>query len=198
MATILALEDLFDTVVARFGLEATFGGVAGEASAVTAANAANKFGWHEPNRLLGPSNHIAWQPGDEGGNAGELKPPKYPGRLDPGRPLGTLTDTFTCYISGFDPNNARSERAQWKATRLLFDAWYRAVYIAAHGTFTIRTVRWQTSKNEFRFGACLVVTGSVEGMIPDTTPTLAPANVHAAITVTELNVSDPAFNAPAS
>lgn len=196
MATILALEDLFDAVVTRFGAEATFGGTAGQPNAVAAALAANKFGWHEPNRVLGPSNHIAWQPGDESGNAGEITAPKYPGRLDPGRPLGTLNDVFTCYISGFDPSNARNERAQWKATRLLFDAWYRAVYLAAHGTYKIRSVRWVTSKNEMRFGAALAVVGSVEAMIPDTTPTLAPANAHAHITVTELTVTDPAFDAP--
>ena len=194
MATLLSLEILYDAVVARFGAEAAFGGSG--AAALTAAAAANRFGWREPNRQLHPANHIVWAPGDERGAAGEVTAPKYPGRLDPGRPLGTLNDLFTCWISGFDATNPRDERAQWKATRLLFDAWYRAVYLEAHGTYAIRSVRWETSKNEMRFGACLVVTGSIEGMIPDTTPTLAPAGAHAHITVTELAVSDPAFDAP--
>jgi hypothetical protein len=185
MATILALEELYDAVTARFDAEASlFGSVE------------HTFGWREPVRQLGPEQRIVWSPGDESGNAGADAPPKYPGRLDPGRPLGTLRELFTVYITGYDPptaldrQRAHNERAQWKATRLLYDYWRRCVYLAAVGTFKVESTKWEVSKNERRAGACLICVCSIESMIPDLEPTGVPVDTHADVTTTELDVSD--------
>jgi hypothetical protein len=167
VADTLALEKLFDDVVARFTAE----GVA----------VPNTFGWREPPRH-GPTSRICWVPGDPTGSAGEDAPPKYPGRNP--RPLATLRELFTVYITGADltPNLKESERAQWKATRLLYDVWRRAVYLAAYGTMTIREVRWAVDHNERRYGATLIVVSSLEAMIPDTEQTSAPIDTAAHIT----------------
>lgn len=195
MATILALEKLYTDCVTRFGAEGTFGTTP---SGPAAAAAANPFGWRETARQGGATNRIVWVPGDDAqGNLGALDPPRYPGRIDPGRPLGTLDELFTCYISAADGAALQTnELAQYKATRLLYDAWYRAVYLAAHGTFHIRASSWVIStragpKAERRFGATIRVLGAIQAMIPDEVPTLAVPPLEADITPIELDVTDP-------
>jgi|SRR5690606_241063 len=168
MATILALEQLFDSVKARFA-----------ADGATALAGANRFGWRTPPGQLVPATRIEWVPGDPSGVAGELAAPRWPNRgTTPagatGRPLATLHELFTVYLHGFDAAAPQDERAQWKATRLLYDAWIRAVYLAAHGTVKIRSTAWLINKNEMRFGATLRVIGAIESMIPDSVPIFAP------------------------
>lgn len=195
MATILALEKLYTDCVARFGSEGTFGNTP---TPLAAAQAANPFGWRETARQGGGVNRIVWVPGDDAqGNLGPLLPPRYPGRVDPGRPLGTLDELFTCYISAADVSVPQTnELAQWKATRLLYDAWYRAVYLAAHGTFHLHAHSYVVStkagpKAERRFGATIRVVGAIQAMIPDAVPTLAVPPLEADITPHELDVTDP-------
>lgn len=197
MAIILALEKLYDDCVARFGQEGTFGITP---TPQAAAQAANHFGWREPTRQLRPLARIEWVPGDPQGDAGQIAGAKYPGRATPdlGRPLATLVERFTVYVHGYDNTAPRNERAQWKATRLLYDAWYRAVYLAAYGTFQIASTRWLTEKTEQRFGATLQVVCLIESMIPDAVITTAPVDTAADITVTELSVTDPTFEVVAS
>lgn len=170
MALILALEKLYDDVLARFTSEAP------------ALADASYFGWREPPRQLVATTRIVWVPGDPAGNAGEVQPPKFPGR-EPNRPLGTLRELFTVYLTAADPLSALSERAQWKACRSLYDQWYRAVYLAAYGTFAIRSQRWVLDRGaEGRHGGTLVVVADVQSMLPDATITTAPVDTEAHIT----------------
>lgn len=166
MAEILAVERLYDAVAARFVAEGT--------------GAVNVFGWRTPaQHALG--NRVAWAPGDPTGNAGATGPAKQPGRNP--RSLGTLHELFTVTITGADMTAPDDERAQYKAARLLRDAWFRAVYLAAHGTFAIKSERWLTEQLERRRGAALQIVCELQAMIPDVARTGAPADVAAAIDV---------------
>ncbi len=185
MATIFALEHLYDLVVARFAVE----GVA----------IANTFGWREPFRQLGQPAKIVWVPGDPSGDLGALKPPKYPGSNP--RPLQNLDERFHVFISGSDPSDRTNERKQYNATRLLYDIWLRAVYLAAHGTFNVSTWNsaWIIDKNERRYGAAIRVSGTIQATILDTAVPVAPVDAAAHITPTldpDGNGPDPGTNDP--
>jgi len=170
VAIVLALEKLFDTVVARFATEGT--------------NITSKFGWREPYRQLGQPAKIVWVPGDPTGDMGALVAPKYPGSNP--RPLQNLEERFHVFISGADPTAPQDERKQYHATRLLYDAWVRAVYLAAHGTFNVSTFNsaWVIDKNEKRYGAAIRVSGAIQAVIPDSAVPIAPVDVAAHITPT--------------
>jgi hypothetical protein len=187
LADTLALEKLYSDVVARFTTDATFGTTP---SAAAAAATANPFGWRQTSRQERPGPRIVWVPGDDRtGNVGEIAPPRYPGRNP--RPLGTLVELFTVYITSQDPTAPENEAAQYKATRLLFDAWYRAVYLAAHGTYTIDSVEWEIEKTQRRWGAAIRVVGSVQAMIPDAAREfVSGAILGARIGVSELDVTE--------
>jgi hypothetical protein len=167
VADTLALEALYNAVVARFTAEGS--------------PVLHTFGWREPNRQTGAGNRVVWRPGDDGGNAGELGPPRNPGRNP--RPLATLREIVTIYIQGHDATSGKHENelAQWKATRLLYDAVVRAIYLAAHGTYEILSTAWEIDKNERRYGATLVLILAIESMIPDAELTPAPVDVSAEI-----------------
>jgi hypothetical protein len=195
MAIILALEKLYDDVVTQFGVDGTFGVTP---DPVTAAQRANAFGWREPARQGGPVARIVWVPGDDGSGAlGTLGAPKYPNRTDPGRPLATLEELFTVWISSADTGALQSnERAQYHSTRLLYDAWVRAVYLNAHGTYRILAQQWVIAgagvpRAAHRFGTAIRVTGAIQAMIPDATPTLVEPPLSASITAEELSQTDP-------
>jgi hypothetical protein len=127
MSDTLALEQLYDDVVARFAAE-------------FAEPPAQSFGWREPaKRVKAP--RISWVPGDDAsGDIGALGPARSPGR-DP-RPLATVRELATVYLEAFDATAPENELAQYRSARLLYDAWFRAVYLAARGTFEIRSHRW--------------------------------------------------------
>lgn len=152
MAVIFALEHLFDKVVARFAAENTM--------------IENTFGWKEPPRQGGNPNRIIWTPGDASQSLGDLGAPRYPGSL-PARPLAMLLESFTCVIVGADPQQKDDDRAQYHQARLNYDAWLRAVYLAAVGTFSIKSQAWDMTRKEGRFGACIKVVGTVQAVIPD-------------------------------
>jgi hypothetical protein len=199
VAVVFALEKLRDDCVAQFAVDGTFGDPAPiPAAPDSRAQRANPFGWRQANRQ-GVGARIVWIPGDDpGGNIGALLPPKYPARLDPGRPLATLEELFTCYITHADTTANEDERKQYHIVRLLYDAWIRAVYLAAHGTFRIVSQGWITDKNERRYGAGLRVVGAIQAMIPDETPTILDPPFEADITPIELDVTDSVIVIPAT
>lgn len=175
MAIILALEKLFDDVGARF---------VSEASGIT-----QSFGWREPGRQLVQPAHIDWVPGDDtSGDFGKVQGPKFPGRNP--RPLWAPRELFTCYLQGYDSAAPTDERAQWKATRLVYDAWLRAIYLAAYGTIVIDGTRWVVTKKELRFGATLRCVGAILNMSPDSELSGAPADTHAHVALTELSLTE--------
>lgn len=174
MADTWALTKLFDDVVARFLLE----GLA----------VPNLFGWREPARKTTTGKRIVWYPGDPQGELGELASARYPGRNP--RPLATLHELFTVEITSSDATLPEAERSQYLAVRALFDAWYRAVHLAASGTFKIISSEWVIDKKERRYGACIRVVCSIEAMIPDAEITATPVDTTAEIDVDELDVSE--------
>lgn len=194
MAIILALEKLYTDTIAQFGEDAQFGTPVNPVTHLPdpfyGATRANVFGWREPSRQGGPAARIVWMPGDPGGNLGAFTAPKYPGRIDIGRPLVGLDELFTVWLSNADDTQPNNELAQWKAARLLYDAWMRAIYLVAHGTFKIVSQAWEIAKNERRYGATLRIVGAIQAVIPDTVPTLVPIDTGANVTYTELDASE--------
>lgn len=174
MADTWALTKLYDDVVARFALEGLV--------------VPNMFGWREPARKIETGRRIVWYPGDPQGDLGELGSARYPGRNP--RPLATLSELFTVEITSSDAATPENERAQYLAVRELFDAWYRAVHLAASGTFKIISNEWVIEKKERRHGACIRVVASIEAMIPDAEITSAPVDTGADIDVDELDESE--------
>lgn len=192
---ILALEKLRDDVVAVLANDGTFGDpLAVPAAPDALAQAGNPFGWRETGRQRTKAS-IVWVPGDDkSGSLGELQPPRYPGRIDPGRPLGTLDELFTVYVSASDDSSPDNERLQYHATRLLYDAWWRAVYLSAHGTVRLVSQAWviggSAPRAERRYGAAIRVVGAIQAMIPDATPDVLQPPFEADITPSELDVTD--------
>lgn len=162
MAVILALTKLFDDVKSRMDTEAA-----------PATPVPQVFGWKEPARQ--PRGRIVWVPGDDSnGNLGELAAARNPGRDQ--RPLATLGELFTVYCEAADSTDLANERAQYQVARELFDAWWRAAYLAAHGTVSIVSANWVVEKKELRYGAAIRVVAMVEAMIPDAAYTFAPVD----------------------
>jgi hypothetical protein len=180
MAIILALEKLYSDVTARFEADLR--------------KVPQPFGWRAAANQPATSERIVWVPGDdESKDLGKVTAPKYPGRNP--RPLRTLEELFTCRISAFDPDAPHDEAKQYRATRLLFDEWVRAVYLAAPGQFEILKASWIADKNQHRFGAAIRVLGAIQSMIPDYTYAGAPVDTGADITVVELDHSE-SFKVP--
>lgn len=171
MAIVFALEKLYDDVAARFATDGT---------AITMG-----FGWREPAQQLVQPAHIDWVPGNsESGDFGKLQGPLYPGTTNP-RPLWAPRELFTVIISAQDPANAEDERAQYHAARTAYDAWLRAVYLAAHGTVFIDSQRWVIAKKERRFGASIRIVGAILAMTPDSANATAPVDTHAHVSLSE-------------
>jgi len=176
MAEILALVKLYTDVAARFALETP--------------DVKNVFGWREPARQH-VGRRIAWVPGDPGGSLGKHGPARNVGRNP--RPLATINELFHCVISAADPDPAKaeSELAQYIAARALRDAWERAVYHAAHGTFTIESESWDIDRqNERRYGAALVVVCSVQSAVLDEVLEGVPADTTIETELSELDVTE--------
>jgi hypothetical protein len=149
----LAVENLFNVVTASF----TTDGI----------NAVNLFGWREPTKHpFGP--RIAWVPGDPSNSAGLTTAPRGPGGVP--RSLGMMRELFTVYFTAQDPSDPENELVQYHIVRNLHDAWFRAVYHAAHGTFWIRSETWETKRSERRHGATLRVVCEVLAPILDRLP----------------------------
>lgn len=171
-----ALPQLFDAVVARFELEGT--------------KVDQHFGWREPQKHKTSRARIVWVPGDEGGTAGAVRPARNPGTRAEGRSIATLGELFHVRIAVVDPQFHENERAQYIAVRVVFDAWVRAVYLAAHGTILFGSPTWNTDKNERRHGAELVCECEVEAKIPDTLYDIVPSDAVAEITTSLEDVDE--------
>ena len=162
MVDTLAIEALYQRVSDRFVAEGTA--------------AVNVFGWRTPAQHT-DGNRIAWVPGDPSGRVGETVAPRVTGRQP--RSLATLRELCTVTINAVDTSALEDEAAQYKAARLLRDTWFRAVYLAAHGTFRIQSEEWLTTKLERRYGAALRVVLAVDAVVPDTPAELAPVDLAA-------------------
>ncbi len=134
------------------------------------------FGWQEPAKHRA-GDRIVWVPGDPGGRAGDVAPPRSPGGNP--RPLATLNELVTVYVSSDDATAPESELAQYRATRTLFDLWYAVVRTTSPGVFRIEELFWDTSKNTRRRGTMLVCVLSVQSAVFDAEVTTTGAAVSA-------------------
>jgi hypothetical protein len=165
MADTLAFEKLVHDVVDRFDDDGT--------------DVPNVFGWRSPERRGGRQNRICWVPGDPSGALGPVTSARFPGGNP--RSIGTLEETFTVYIEGRDLNHPEDELRQYKATRLLFDAWFRAVYLSVRNLLTIKSAAWMTDRKTRRHGATLRVVCSLQAMIPDQAYEVVSPNPYAVV-----------------
>lgn len=150
MSSAYPIEAAFSAVVERFSDEGI--------------DAENRFGWREPARQKLAQRRIVWIPGDTVGGLGSVLAPKI--NVQPYRSLGTFAELFTVEIGAVDPDDPENELAQYRATRLLYDYWYRAVYHAS-GTPEILSMSWDTRRTERRRGALLRVVFALSANIPD-------------------------------
>lgn len=151
MADTLALEKLYDDVVARFVTDST--------------DVPNVFGWRKPANRGAQQNRICWVPGDPSGSAGEVAAAHNPGENP--RSIGTLEETFTVYVEGRDSSSPENELAQYKATRLIFDAWFRAAYLSVRNLLTVKSATWMVDRTTRRYGATIRAVCAVSAKIPD-------------------------------
>jgi len=129
----------------------------------------NKFGSREPAHRDGKSSRIVWVPGnDESGDVGKMGPARQPDRNP--RPLMTIGELVTVYVEGYDATAPEDQRKQYEITRILADAFLRAVYLAAHGTFEVLAISWvrgEKGKGLRQHGAALRFLIAVDAMVPD-------------------------------
>jgi hypothetical protein len=171
MAVVFALPRLFDRVVTRFAAEGTVVPMA--------------FGWLAPSEQAPETSRIVWTPGDDGGSLGQVVPPKYVGENP--RQLLTLNELCTLEIYAFDPVQSTIERAQYQAARELFDSLVRAIFLEAHGTFSINSAKWVGGDRVRRSGATLKVVLALQAPILDEPIPTAPVDTGAHLDVTELD-----------
>jgi hypothetical protein len=142
----------------------------------------NVFGWKKPEQQMLRGNRIIWVPGDDdSGDVGEYLPARAPGGNP--RNLARLGERFTVYIVGEDKTQPDNERAQYNATRVLHDAWFRAIYLAAHGTYKLDKPRWFGEAKERRRGATLRLLGTIDAPLPDVVHDFVAADAHAEVGV---------------
>jgi len=192
MAVVFAWEHLRTAVIAALVADGTFANS-------TVATAANPLGWREPPRQLVGTSRIVWVPGDPGGNLGEVVGPRFPGPRaalgdgnGPARNLLGLRELFTIDIVGANATagSMSNEAAQYHATRALYDAWMRAMYLSGFGNLEFRSARWLVDRAEGRYGATIQVVCAMLAVIPDTIMGQAPVDTDASITTTLLNRSE--------
>ncbi|HYG68650.1 MAG TPA: hypothetical protein VD838_13360 [Anaeromyxobacteraceae bacterium] len=152
MAIVFALPHLFDRVAARFAAEGL--------------DVPMAFGWRAASEQIQGTTRIVWTPGDAGGGLGAIGAARFPGQ-DPRRPLAQLLEACTVDMFAADPLLGADERAQYQAARTLFDAWFRAVYLEAHGTFKITSATWAGGDRGRRMGASIRVVFTVQAPIFD-------------------------------
>jgi hypothetical protein len=182
MAVVFALEKLFDDVVARFATEGPWITPPIVSPPAPGVPVPNEFGWKKPEQQKLRGNRIIWVPGDDdSGDAGEY----LPARQIAGNPrnLARVGELFTVYIVGEDKAQPENERAQYNAARVLHDAWFRAVWLAAFGTFKFNKPKWFGDAKERRRGATLRVLGTIDSPLPDTIHDFVAADAHAEIGV---------------
>lgn len=167
--------------------------LAADALAAGTAAIPVEFGWEARYLSRSTTHRIVFVPGDDssgtlGATSGADSP--YVGLA---RPLAALDEQWTCYLEAEDLSD-ESEVAQYTAARMLYDAWYRAVYLARSENgripVTILSQRWIADRTHRDAGAALRVTGTVSAAILDTPTTIAPVDTGAALTVAQLDVEE--------
>jgi len=115
------------------------------------------FGWREVSKQVnqgtGRANRVVFVPGDDGGKAGKLAPAKIGGRR---RQIATYEELFQLRVWGHDPAAPNDERAQYRATRALFDLVLNALRDSACGRYDVGDPKWTTTPVERLFGKELV------------------------------------------
>lgn len=176
---VFAFTNLVDNVASYLAGEAA-------ASDPVLATVPTFFGWREPEKNSPTPARIVWVPGDDqNGAAGAFSPARFPGRNP--RSLGTVDETFTCYLQSVDPTALESERAQYQVVAELRERWFRAVYHSARGTYALTSIAWETRREVRRFGAALRIIGTVQTVLADTDVEVVPIDAHAVIDVHELD-----------
>lgn len=97
---------------------------------------------------------------------GRYAAPRNPGRNP--RPLATWLATAEVHVWGYDGTKTNDEEAQIEAAWTLHDAVVRAIYLAAHGTFTLDQPKWNNAVVERTFGKEMIFTLSIECPVMDT------------------------------
>lgn len=129
------------------------------------ARARVAFGRKAPPRQHALEARIVYVPGDDSASVGELGAAKYPGNNP--RSIATLNEAFRVYLDARDASAPTDDRTQWKAARLLFDAWYRTVFLVAEGTIQVRAVKWRSERAEGHGGDGMIVTCVIGSKVPD-------------------------------
>ena len=171
---VFALTALFDAVTTRFADEST--------------PVEMGFGWREPDKQRTAQYRIAWVPGDSAGALGEMLAPRQIGGNP--RNLADLGELFHCVLTGSDLSAPEDERAQYVATRRLYDVWWRAVYLAVRGNLSVTSATWLGPPKVRRAGATIVATCTLRSPIPDTVYDLVSTPATAALEVAELDITD--------
>jgi hypothetical protein len=181
MAVVLALDFLFDAVVARFAADAA-------AQDPPVAPIPIVWGRQKSAQQYPTGPRMVWYMGDPAGALGTLGPARSNAAAG-ARSLATLNQLFTVELRSAD-TPATDERAQERVVELLFHAWWRAVHTAAPGLVKIQSAEIDTTKKERPHGALLRVVCAVEAMVPDEAYTTAPVDTGAEIEVEELDHSE--------
>lgn len=180
--TTFALEALFAAVVARFALEGPWLVAPVLVPPTVGVPVPNVIGWKKPEQQMLRGNRVIWVPGDDdNGDVGEYLPPRQVAQNP--RALGRLAERFTIYIVGEDKTQPENELAQYNAVRALHDAWFRSVYLAAHGTYKLSKPRWFGDAKERRRGATIRIVGTIEAPLPDEIHDFVAADAHAEVGV---------------
>lgn len=183
MAVELAIEHLLRGVAEQFEADG--------------AEVPQLFGWRKPPTRLEPGQRVIWVPGDdESGDLGELAPARHPGRNP--RPLATLRELFTVYLCAYDPTQPESEAAQYRAARLLWSSWYRAIHRTAYGTFRIQRARWFGDNHLRRNGATIRVLLTLEAAITENLQDVLEAHTGGAEITVEFRETAEQISIPAS
>jgi len=141
-----------------------------------------QFGTREPAKR-GDTYRVIFVPGDEAGNAGEVRAARNPGRNP--RPLATFDELFTIYCEAFDATaiSPEVELRQWKAARLLWDAVVRAIYLSAHGTYEVVSVEHMIERATRRHAWTIRSLVRIQSMVPDAPGFVLRAPTSVALTV---------------
>jgi hypothetical protein len=185
-----ALEVLFREVKALFLAESTVvsDGLADKSITQT-------FGWKEPASLINSSPHIVWVPGDPNGSAGSIVAPRMPGQV-PARSLNDFDELFFVEFHGMNRNDLEDEQLQYNAAMTLFHLWWRAVYISRSTRVSFVSASWLNDRKVRRAGATIRAICSIQCPVLDAASRPVLPGTQASITVSELDVTDPAIVVP--
>lgn len=151
----LALDDLFDKIVAR------------TAERLDPAPACH-FGWREApkqvNQGTGGANRIVLMPGDPNGKVGDIDDHKNPGRT-PGQ-VATMSELGTLYLWAYDASAATDARVQWRAVRRLHDVVIATLQATHSGRWKQVSKRFLRPDLERPFGAEIELVFTVSAMVP--------------------------------